>query len=70
MNSREIIRRLEKCDFALLRVNGSHHVFGGPHGQRVVVPHHGKGRDIPTGTLRNIFRQAGWAWPPETEEPR
>ncbi|WP_373694349.1 type II toxin-antitoxin system HicA family toxin [Geobacter sp.] len=26
----------------------------------VVVPHPRK--DLPTGTLRNIFRQAGWEW--------
>ncbi|WP_243313146.1 type II toxin-antitoxin system HicA family toxin [Fundidesulfovibrio agrisoli] len=62
MESREIIQRLEQCGFTLLRVNGSHHVLGRPDGQRVVVPHPRK--DIPAGTLRNIFRQAGWPWPP------
>lgn len=30
---------------------------------RVTVPH--PKRDIPVGTLRSIWRQAGWDWPPK-----
>lgn len=56
MDSKELIRRLKNTGFTLLRVNGSHHVFGHADGRRVVVK--APCRDIPTGTLRNIFRQA------------
>ncbi len=28
--------------------------------KRVTVPNHGKNYEIPTGTLRNIWKQAGW----------
>ena len=62
MDSKELIRRLKDTGFTLLRVNGSHHVFGHADGRRVVVKDPCK--DIPTGTLRNIFRQAAWPWPP------
>ncbi len=30
---------------------------------RVTLPH--PRRDIPLGTLRSIWRQAGWEWPPK-----
>ena len=63
MGSKELIRRLERSGFQLLRVQGSHRVFGHSDGRRVVVPHPRK--DIPAGTLRNIFRQALWPWPPQ-----
>jgi predicted RNA binding protein YcfA (HicA-like mRNA interferase family) len=32
-------------------------------GKRVVIANHPG--DIPTGTLREISRQAGWEWPPK-----
>ncbi|MBI4805243.1 MAG: type II toxin-antitoxin system HicA family toxin [Desulfovibrio sp.] len=63
MESREILGRLEQSGFTLLRIHGSHHVFGHTDGRRVVVPHPRK--DFPVGTLRNISRQAGWPWPPK-----
>jgi predicted RNA binding protein YcfA (HicA-like mRNA interferase family) len=56
MNSREIIRALERDGWELARVSGSHHVFRKP-GKRVIVPH--PVRDIPLGTLRSIERQSG-----------
>jgi len=28
--------------------------------KRVTVPNHGENYEIPTGTLRNIWKQAGW----------
>ncbi len=62
MDSAQIIARLQGDGFTLLRVRGSHHVFGHADGRRVVLPQPEK--DVPTGTLRNIFRQALWEWPP------
>ncbi len=60
MDSREVIRRLEKDGWRLVRVKGSHHQY--KHAERpglVTVPHPKK--DFPTGTLRAIYKQAGWS---------
>jgi predicted RNA binding protein YcfA (HicA-like mRNA interferase family) len=59
-NSRDIIRRLESEGWRLARITGSHHHFAKP-GRRdiVTVPHPRK--DITIGTIKNIYRQAGWA---------
>lgn len=61
MDSRQVIRRLKDEGWRLARTKGDHHIFDRPDMDRpVVVPH--PVRDIPIGTLRNIFRQAGWDW--------
>jgi predicted RNA binding protein YcfA (HicA-like mRNA interferase family) len=61
MNSREIIKRLQDDGWQLHHTKGDHHQFKHPekHG-KVTIPHPRK--DIAIGTLRNIFRQAGWDW--------
>jgi predicted RNA binding protein YcfA (HicA-like mRNA interferase family) len=41
---------------------GSHPIFR-KSGKRVVIANHPG--DIPTGTLGEICRQAGWEWPPK-----
>ena len=56
-NSRQIIRRLEKDGFELVKVTGSHHKFR-KNGKTVTVPHPKK--DLPIGTVRAIYKQAGW----------
>lgn len=61
MHSRDVIKLLKKEGWTLSRTKGSHHQFV-KDSCLVTVPH--PERDIPTGTLRNIFRQAGWDWPP------
>ena len=55
---------LERDGWTVRRVSGDHHIFTLPErpAARVILQHPRK--DIPTGTLRNIFRQAGWTWPP------
>lgn len=62
--SREIIEKLTKLGWVKVAQKGSHvqfkHIdFSG----RVTVPH--PKRDVPIGTLRSIYRQAGLLWPPE-----
>jgi predicted RNA binding protein YcfA (HicA-like mRNA interferase family) len=58
-DSRDIIKRLEADGFVLVSVRGSHHKFRqGATGRMVIVTH--PRRDIPVGTLRSIYRQAGW----------
>ena len=54
----DLVKALQRRDFRLARIRGSHHVLHGPSGQRVVVPVHGNGIIAP-GTLANILGQAG-----------
>lgn len=56
-NSRQIIRRLKRDGFELVKVSGSHHKFN-KDGKTVTVPHPKK--DLPIGTVRAIYKQAGW----------
>ena len=58
-SSRDIVRRLQREGWILVRVAGSHHVFKSPtSGETVVVPHPKK--DLGRGLVRNIYKQAGW----------
>lgn len=62
MNSTDIIRRLKAEGWKEVHVKGSHHKFKHPAKPgHVSVPH--PKRDLPIGTVRNIYRQAGWPWP-------
>ena len=63
MTSADVIRRLRKDGWLLVRTKGSHHQFKHPAKPgRVTLPHPVK--DIPIGTLKSVFEQAGWGWPP------
>ncbi|KKB11436.1 hypothetical protein VE25_12765 [Devosia geojensis] len=58
-NSRKLIKLLEQDGWYLVAVRGDYHQYRHPERNgRVTVPH--PNRDIPTGTLRSIYRQAGW----------
>ncbi|MBI3909372.1 MAG: type II toxin-antitoxin system HicA family toxin [Armatimonadetes bacterium] len=60
MTAREVIKRRTDAGWYEVRQSGSHKQF--KHDQKpglVTVPVHGS-KDIPPGTLANIFRQAGW----------
>jgi predicted RNA binding protein YcfA (HicA-like mRNA interferase family) len=58
-DSRNIIKRLKKEGFELLRVSGSHHQFKHPISKRRVTVVHPK-KDLPQKTVRSIYDQAGW----------
>ncbi|MHB8763317.1 MAG: type II toxin-antitoxin system HicA family toxin [Deferrisomatales bacterium] len=61
MTSGERIRRLRDQGWVLHHVKGSHHQFKHPEKPgKITVPH--PKRDLPIGTLRSIYRQAGWQW--------
>jgi predicted RNA binding protein YcfA (HicA-like mRNA interferase family) len=61
MTSREVIARLKEDGWLLVHIRGSHHHYKHPNKPgRVTVPH--PKRDLPLGTLRSIYRQAGWEW--------
>lgn len=58
-DSRDIIARLKRDGFEEVSVRGSHHKYVHRTLRRmVIVPHPRK--DIPPGTVRSIYRQAGW----------
>ncbi|MCJ7529048.1 MAG: type II toxin-antitoxin system HicA family toxin [Methyloceanibacter sp.] len=57
-DSRDIVRRLERDGFDLVSARGSHHKFRHRERALVVVPH--PRRDLPRGTVRSIYKQAGW----------
>lgn len=59
-DSRDIIRRLEREGWRLVRVKGSHHHFAKTGVATIVTVPHPR-RDLVIGTVRNIYRQAGWA---------
>ena len=59
INGREAIRALERAGFVLDHIQGSHHILFQRQSERwVSVPLHG-GRDLRTGMLRRIIRDAG-----------
>lgn len=58
LNPKDITRILKQKGFVLDRVRGSHQIWLHPVSRkRAVVPMHNK--DIPTGTLYSILKQAG-----------
>ncbi|WP_159946869.1 type II toxin-antitoxin system HicA family toxin [Rhizobium sp. 18065] len=64
MNSFDVQARLKADGWLEVAQKGSHRHFKHPlNPGRVTVPH--PKRDIPVGTLRSIWRQAGWEWPPK-----
>ncbi|MCW5694395.1 MAG: type II toxin-antitoxin system HicA family toxin [Pseudolabrys sp.] len=58
-DSRDIIRRLLQDGFEQASVRGSHHKFVHKEKHRMVIETHPR-RDIPAGTVRSIYKQAGW----------
>lgn len=58
MNSKDIIKKLEKDGWELVATKGSHHQFKHPtKSGRVTVPHPKK--DMKIGTVKSIMKQAG-----------
>ncbi|MCV6613501.1 MAG: type II toxin-antitoxin system HicA family toxin [Cellvibrionaceae bacterium] len=61
MNSRAIIKQLKAEGWQRVGGKGDHEKYKHPiKPGHVIVPHPNK--NIPVGTLRNIYRQAGWDW--------
>jgi predicted RNA binding protein YcfA (HicA-like mRNA interferase family) len=56
-DSKKIVKRLKDEGFELISIKGSHHKFR-KGALTVIVPHPKK--DLPTGTAREIAKQAGW----------
>lgn len=60
----QVVAMLQQDGFEYSHTRGSHHNYKHPtKRRRVVVPRPSRGnKEIATGTLRNIYRQAGWDW--------
>ncbi|MBA8772112.1 type II toxin-antitoxin system HicA family toxin [Staphylococcus coagulans] len=57
-SSKEVIKKIERDGWYLVRVVGSHHHYKHPTREgKVTVPHPKK--DLPRGTERSILKQAG-----------
>jgi predicted RNA binding protein YcfA (HicA-like mRNA interferase family) len=59
-DSRDIITRLLREGFVLKSTRGSHHKYFHSVLRRTVIVVHPKS-DLPPGTVRAIYKQAGWA---------
>ena len=61
MKYRDVIREIKADGWVLLRTTGSHMIFQHPDKQgTVTVAGGGKlAREVPPGTLRSIWKQAG-----------
>ena len=64
LSGAEAVRALERAGFATVSQRGSHRKLRHPDGQVVIVPMH---RELASGTLASILRQAGIS-PGELEE--
>lgn len=61
LNGEEVVSALERAGFVFRRRTGSHAILRHPETKVTVpVPVHG-GKDLKTGTLRGIIRDAGLA---------
>lgn len=59
LSGKELAKLLERHDWKLLRVQGSHHIYGKPNVNiRLSVPIHGN-KPLKTGLLRHLLKMAG-----------
>ncbi|MBI1733564.1 MAG: type II toxin-antitoxin system HicA family toxin [Candidatus Rokubacteria bacterium] len=58
VSGRDLARLLERHGWALLRVHGSHHIYGKPgNPARLSIPVHGN-KPLKIGLLRHLLRTA------------
>lgn len=60
MKVREVLRRLRADGWVRVTTKGSHRQFKHPERSGRVTVSGKPSHTIPTGTLKSIFRQAGW----------
>lgn len=58
-NSKDIIRKLRQDGWELIRTKGDNHIFKHPIKKGIVIVTH-PCKDIPIGTVRSIYKMAGW----------
>jgi predicted RNA binding protein YcfA (HicA-like mRNA interferase family) len=58
VTGRELIKALEKRGWSLLRIQGSHHIYGkAGHNVRLSIPIHGN-KPLKLGLLRHLLKSA------------
>ena len=58
ISGKKLCKVVEKFGWTLVRVKGSHHIYTKENISKIVViPVHGN-RDLPTGTLKGILKDA------------
>jgi predicted RNA binding protein YcfA (HicA-like mRNA interferase family) len=68
-NSGEIINRLLKEGWVLVRTRGDHHIFKQEKFSDLISVSH-PNKDLPTGTVHTIYKVAGWKKTPERGKQR
>ena len=59
VSGKQLCKVLENHGWLLLRINGSHHIYGKPGAvERLTVPVHGN-QDLKRGLLGHLLKQAG-----------
>ncbi|EPA2505491.1 type II toxin-antitoxin system HicA family toxin [Acinetobacter baumannii] len=58
MKSLDLVKMIEADGWYLDRIKGSHHHFKHPTKRGIVTIPHPK-KDLPSGTVKNILKQAG-----------
>ena len=59
MTGRDLVRLVERHGWTLLRIAGSHHIYGKPGNVvRLSIPIHGS-RPLKTGLLRHLLKSSG-----------
>ncbi len=56
MKDKDLLKLLKKNGWSTARINGNHHILQ-KDGKTTVIPVHG--RDVPTGLLNSILKEAG-----------
>jgi predicted RNA binding protein YcfA (HicA-like mRNA interferase family) len=58
VSSRDLVKALERKGWVLLRVHGSHHIYGREGSPvRLSIPMH-EGRDLKMGLVRHLMKMA------------
>ena len=57
MNGKEIIKKLKKAGWHVIRIASSHHILSNGT-KKATVPVHGK-KDVKIGTVKSIEKQTG-----------
>lgn len=59
VSGKQLCKALESRGWVLLRINGSHHIYGRPGAvERLTVPVHAN-QDLKRGLLAHLLKQAG-----------
>ncbi len=58
LSAKLVIKILQSNGFYISRIRGSHHIFTNTEGVMVIVPVHGKNKELPIGTFLAIVKQS------------